>query len=154
MAEMTKKEIKLGEKLLSGPKIYFWVISILAGMTTFSGFNLGNLLDRSIHIGSVNIVFPRIGLPAGNNTPWLFLALYVIALVGLYMRKGWAVPVGRAALVVSMVVLFPVGTILGAILWKRFNDPRSKRYLNYGTVDTDNEKNEKESSEESLELDK
>jgi hypothetical protein len=31
-----------------------------------------------------------------------------------------------------MVVLFPVGTIFGAILWKRFNDPVAKKYLNYG----------------------
>jgi hypothetical protein len=30
-----------------------------------------------------------------------------------------------------MVIFFPVGTIFGAILWKRINDPIAKRYLNY-----------------------
>jgi len=34
-------------------------------------------------------------------------------------------------LVVSMVFFFPVGTIIGAILWKRFNYPLSKKYLDY-----------------------
>lgn len=148
MTELTKKELKLGEKVIGGPKIYFWVISILAGIGTFSVFNLGNWLGKNIHIGPVVIGFPKIGFPFGDSTPWIFLALYVIALVGLYIRKGWAIPVGRAALVVSMVVLFPVGTIFGAILWKRFNDPAAKRYLNYGvTVDTDNEENHEKVSE-------
>ena len=47
------------------------------------------------------------------------------------MRKAFAVPLGRAGLVVTMVVFFPVGTIFGAILWKRINDPVAKKYLNY-----------------------
>ncbi len=141
MAKLTKKEKKLGEKVIGGPKIYFWVISILAGIGAFTIFDMGNLLDRSIYIGPVMFRIPAIGLPIGEGTPWIFLALYVVALVGLYMRKSWAVPVGRAALVVSMVVLFPVGTIFGAILWKRFNDPAAKKYLNYG-VETDEQKEE------------
>jgi len=72
------------------------------------------------------------------NTSFIFVALFVAALVGLYIRKGWAVPVGRAGLVVSMVIFFPVGTIFGAILWKRYNDPEAKKYLNYAeTADKD-----------------
>jgi len=58
-------------------------------------------------------------------------ALYVVELIGIYQRKAFAVPLGRAVLVVTMVFFFPVGTIIGAILWKRFNHPLSKRYLNY-----------------------
>lgn len=140
MAEQIKKEKNPGGKVVEGPKIYFWVLSVLAAITTFSVFEFGNLLDRSIYIGPVAIGFPSIGFPIGDRGSLLFLALYVVALVGLYIRKGWAIPVGRAALVVSMVVLFPVGTIFGAILWKRFNDPVAKRYLNYGeSVDTEKE---------------
>lgn len=148
MAKLTKKELKQGEKVISGPRIYFWVLSILAGIGAFTIFDMGNLLDRSIYIGPVMLRLPAIGLPIGERTPWIFLTLYVIALVGLYIRKGWAVPVGRAALVVSMVVLFPVGTIFGAILWKRFNDPLAKKYLNYGADSED------EDAEEDLDQDK
>ena len=150
MAEQTKKELKTGEKIVSGPKIYFWVISILAGIGSFTAFNFGNWMGRTMHIGPVEIGLPitgipLIGFPFGDTTPWIFLALYVMALVGLYIRKGWAIPVGRAALVVSMVVLFPVGTIFGAILWKRFNDPAAKKYLNYGVeAGQDNEEDTKE----------
>ena len=76
----------------------------------------------------------NIGLPSSNTT-FFFLALYVVELVGLYMRKAWAIPLGRAGLVVTMVVFFPVGTIFGAILWKRINDPFAKKYLNYAVVE-------------------
>ncbi len=141
MTEQTKQEKKTGEKVVEGPKIYFWVISVLAAITTFSIFDTGNLLDRTMHIGPVAVGLPRIGFLSGDGGLWIFLALYVAALVGLYIRKGWAIPVGRAALVVLMVVLFPVGTIFGAILWKRFNDPVAKNYLNYGAgIDKDIDK--------------
>jgi hypothetical protein len=123
MTELTKEELELGKKTLEGPTIYFWVISLLAGIGLFS-LNLGSWM-RDLNVGPVTI-----GLPS-PNTSFIFLGLFVAALIGLYIRKAWAVPVGRAALVVSMVVFFPVGTIFGAILWKRFNDPAAKKYLNY-----------------------
>jgi hypothetical protein len=149
MTEQTKQEKTPGEKVVEGPKIYFWVISVLAAITTFSVFNMGNLLDKTLHIGPVAIGLPRIGFLSGDGGPWIFLALYVAALVGLYIRKGWAIPVGRAALVVSMVVLFPVGTIFGAILWKRFNDPVAKKYLNYGAgADKDTDKKDQNKTTE------
>ena len=132
MSELTKEELEEGKKVVNGPIIYFWVISVLAGIGLFS-FNMWQWADR-INLGPVEI-----GLPSPNTT-WIFLGLYVAALVGLYIRKGWAIPVGRAALVVSMVVLFPVGTIFGAILWKRFNDPVAKRYVNYGCCEKTEEK--------------
>jgi len=30
-----------------------------------------------------------------------------------------------------MVFTFPVGTIIGAIVWKRLSDPAAQKYLNY-----------------------
>ena len=115
MAELTKEELEQGKKVVEGPTTYFWVIAVLTGI----GMNSLNFRDwiQDLHFGPV-----AIGLPS-QNTSLLILALFVAALVGLYMRKGWAIPVGRAGLVVSMVVFFPVGTIFGAILWKRYNVP-------------------------------
>ena len=124
MAELTQEELNQGKKVLGGVTIFFWVIAVLAGIGLFS-LNFGEWFTNGINIGPVNI-----GLPS-PNTSWIFLALYVAGLVGLYIRKSWAVPLGRAGLVVAMVIFFPVGTIFGAILWKRFNDPVAKRYLNY-----------------------
>jgi len=126
MAELTKEQLEEGKKVLEGPKIYFWVLAVIAGIGILSQNSI-DLLTKGINFGPVSIGFP------GSNSIWIFAALYVAGLVGIYMRKSWAIPVGRAGLVVSMVVLFPVGTIFGAILWKRFNDPAAKRYLDYKT---------------------
>src|SRR4030043_1453631 len=128
MTELTKEELNQGKKVLGGIFILFWVIAILVGLGLTSLSWLPGFV-RDFSWGPVNI-----GLPSPNST-LLFLALYVVELVGLYMRKAWAVPLGRAGLVVTMVVFFPVGTIFGAILWKRINDPVAKKYLNYVLVE-------------------
>ena len=109
MTELTKEELNQGKKVLGGIFILFWVVAILVGL----GLTPLNWLPgfvRDFSWGPVDI-----GLPSSNTT-FIFLALYVVELVGLYIRKAWAVPLGRAGLVVTMVVFFPVGTIFGAIL--------------------------------------
>jgi hypothetical protein len=128
MAELTKEELDHGKKVLGGIFILFWVVAIFVGLglTSFSwvpGF------VRDFNWGPVNIGFPS------QNGTFIFLALYVVELVGLYMRKAWAIPLGRAGLVVTMVIFFPVGTIFGAVLWKRINDPVAKKYLNYAMTE-------------------
>ena len=128
MTELTKEELNQGKKVLGGIFILFWVIAILAGLGLTSLSWLSGFV-RDFNWGPVDI-----GLPSSNTT-FLFLALYVVELVGLYIRKAWAVPLGRAGLVVTMVVFFPVGTIFGAILWKRINDPIAKKYLNYAVAE-------------------
>jgi hypothetical protein len=129
MTNLTAEQIAEGKKVLEGPKIYFWVLSVIAGIGILTQ-NSFDLLSKGINLGPVSIGFP------GANSIWIFAALYVASLVGIYMRKSWAVPVGRAGLIVSMVVFFPVGTIFGAILWKRFKDPAAKRYLDYKVDET------------------
>lgn len=140
MAETKKEEMannkleKEGKKVLGGVIILFWVVSVLAGIATFS-FNTSDWIPGSFYLGPV-----AIGLPLQNQGIILpVLALFVVALVGLYVRKSWAVPVGRAGLVVTMVVFFPVGTIFGGIVWKRYNDPIAKMYLNYPVSDEEKE---------------
>jgi hypothetical protein len=129
MTDLTKEQLADGKKVLEGPTIYFWVLAVIAGIGILTQNSI-DLLSKGINLGPVSIGFP------GSNSIWIFAALYVASLVGFHMRKSWAVPVGRAGLVVSMVVLFPVGTIFGAILWKRINDPVTKRYLGYKTDET------------------
>ncbi len=138
MEELTKDELDQGRKVLGGVTIFFWVLAVITGIGLFS-LNFGDWLNN-INIGPVEI-----GLPS-PNTSFIFLALYVAGLVGLYIRKSWAVPVGRAGLVVAMVIFFPVGTIFGAILWKRFNDPVAKKYLNYPIIAEDAKTDDKEKS--------
>lgn len=127
MTELTKKEMEEGKKVLGGVMILLWIAGVITWLGLMS-FNLFSWIPGWI---------PGIPL-AGKFTDSsdifsiIIPALYVASLVGLYIRKGWAVPVTRAAIVVTMVIFFPVGTIFGAIVWKRINDPIAKRYLNYG----------------------
>jgi len=145
MAELTNEQINQGKKILGGIFILFWVVAILVGLGLTSLSWLPGFV-RDISWGPVDI-----GLPSSNTT-LIFLALYVVELVGLYMRKAWAIPLGRAALVVTMVVFFPVGTIFGAILWKRINDPVAKKYLNYAVAEEDKTDNGKTSGAKAEEI--
>ena len=124
MNEVKQDSMEPGKKILEGVTILFWVVAVLTGLGMFS-MNFGSFFNKGMHWGPF-----QFGMPAFNNSI-IFVALFVLELVGLYMRKKWAVPLGRAGLVVTMVIFFPVGTIFGAILWKRINDPLAKKYLNY-----------------------
>jgi len=138
MTELTAKEIKIGKKQIEGPLILCWVMAILLEMGIISAITWGPI---GFLTGYLNNPFTIDGLsgPAGNILGFPFKmiysllvpALYIVELVGLYQRKAFAVPLGRAALVVTMVFFFPVGTILGGVMWKRFNHSMTKKYLNY-----------------------
>lgn len=129
MTDQNQQELEQGRKVLGGVIILLWVVAILTGIGYFSR-EWGLLFLRGINLGDVNFGPVRVGLPSSNGA-FIFFALYVASLVGIYIKKPWAVPLGRAALVITMIIFFPVGTIFGAILWKRFNDPLAKKYLNY-----------------------
>jgi hypothetical protein len=138
MTKLTQEELDQGKKVLGGIITLLWVVAILTGIGYLSR-EWGLWFMPNINIGPASVT-----LPSSNGT-FIFLALYVAELVGIHMRKPWAVPLGRAALVVTMVIFFPVGTIFGAILWKRINGPVAKKYLNY-SVDSDSQGKSPEST--------
>jgi len=127
--EKKNVEKKDGKKVLGGVFILVWVVTILSGVGLMS-VNFSQISD-DFFLGPFvfSIPIPRFS--------WIVLAVFIATLVGLYQRKAWAVPMSRASLVVTMVVFFPIGTIFGAILWKRVNDPLAKEYLNYKEEKTD-----------------
>lgn len=138
MAELAEKELREGGKQLEGVLILCWVMAILTGLAIFSGFGWGPVgylrgyLDNSFTLhAATDVVKGLISFPFRMVYSLIVPALYVTELIGIYQRKAFAVPLGRAVLVITMVFFFPVGTIIGAILWKRFNHPLSKKYLNY-----------------------
>jgi hypothetical protein len=154
MTELTKKEIKFGKKQLEGPLILCWVLAILLGIGIFSGFAWGpigfvtNYLEAPFTFLAISDLARNFaGFPFRMMYSLLAPALFVVELIGLYQRKAFAIPLGRAVLVVTMVFFFPIGTIFGGIMWKRFNHPMAKKYLNYEdehTMDEDEEEEKKE----------
>jgi len=138
MAELAKKELKEGKKQLEGVLILCWVMAIITGIGILSGFGWGHLRILSNYLynpftlhAAADVVKNLISFPLRMVYSLIVPALYVVELIGIYQRKAFAVPLGRAVLVVTMVFFFPVGTIIGAVLWKRFNHPLSRKYLNY-----------------------
>ena len=138
MAELAEKELKEGKKQLEGVLILCWVLAIITGIGILSGFGWGHLGILSNYLynpftlhAATDVIRNLISFPFRMVYSLIVPALYVTELIGIYQRKAFAVPLGRAVLVVTMVFFFPVGTIIGAILWKRFNHPLSKKYLNY-----------------------
>ncbi|MCL4385286.1 MAG: hypothetical protein M1479_08475 [Actinobacteria bacterium] len=148
MNDLIKKELEEeGKKILGGVLILLWVAGVITwlGLMSFNTFNFIPDWFPGFHAFSK-------AADSSNIFSIAIPGLYVAALVGLYIRKGWAVPVTRAAIVVTMVVFFPIGTIFGAIVWKRINDKIAKKYLNYGMNkenDTEDDKNTPEVKDDS-----
>lgn len=125
MANLTPEEIREGRWMLGGPRILFWVALILNA------------------IGAIVAIFGMIFWPLAREWGYFggAIALFISALIWviLYwvelsaMSKGrpYAVGLGRFLLVMLMIFNFPIGTIVGAIVWKRFSDPAAQKYLNY-----------------------
>ena len=134
MAKLSKKELKKGKEILGGVIVLCWVVAIIIGIGVFT-FNIDQILNE-ICLGPFHFPMPS------QQFSIVFLAIYVAELVGIYMRKPFAIPLGRAVLVITMVIFFPVGTIFGAILWKRINDPVAKKYLNYKESEEEEEEDE------------
>jgi len=138
MTELTKKELKIGKKQIEGPLILCWVLAILLGIGVFSGFAWGPIgfmtdyLEAPFTFLAISDLARNfMGFPFRMMYSLLAPALFIVELIGIYQRKAFAVPLGRATLVVTMVFFFPIGTIFGGIMWKRFNHPMTKKYLNY-----------------------
>ena len=118
---------------LKGPKIVFWISLVLAILATISAIvsfftEVFDFAASWISAGSVGLV---VGSVFSLILAALWVALYWIELSGIAKGKPYAVPLGRFLLIWMMVFSFPIGTIIGAIVWKRFSDPATQKYLNY-----------------------
>ena len=138
MTEMDETELKEGKKQLEGVVILCWVMAIITGLAVFSGLFwspigiIRSFMDYQFTINDFTEIIRNItSFPFRMIYSLIGPAMYIVELIGIQKRKSFAVPLGRAVLVITMLI-FPIGTIIGAILWKRFNNPDSKKYLNYG----------------------
>jgi hypothetical protein len=133
---ITKEELREGKRQLEGVLILCWVMAFLTGAAIIFGLGpigyMGGHLGDFFNISNAADVLRNIAsLPFRITYSLIIPALYIIELVGIYQRRAFAVPLGRAVLIVTMVLFFPIGTIVGAVLWKRFNNPLAKKFLGY-----------------------
>ena len=134
MADLTAEEINEGRRQLKGPRVVFWISLVLGIIGVISGI-----------VSFFTDIFSFAGNWAQTGSAWgiagsifgllfsiLFVILYWVELSGLIKGgKPYAVGLGRFLLIWMMIFTFPIGTIIGAVVWKRFSHPATQKYLNY-----------------------
>ncbi len=134
MADLTTEEINEGKRQLKGPRVVFWISLVLGILGVICGI-VSFFTDNFSFAGNwpqVRSMWGLVGSIFGLICSILFVILYWVELSGLIKGgKPYAVGLGRFLLIWMMIFYFPVGTIIGAIVWKRFSNPAVQKYLNY-----------------------
>lgn len=125
------EELEEGRKQLGGVKVLYWFAIVVLALCLIVMISLiiasPQLTEETYTAGSIAqsimIMISYFGIG---------IAIYVIPLVGIIKRKPFVVPYTRVLLIIIMIGGFPIGTIIGATLWKRIKHPLAKKYLNYG----------------------
>ena len=125
-----EQELEEGRRQLGGVKVFYWFVIVVLALYLIVFIPLMAVSPQQIGtpLTGVNIVQSIIVLIFVFG---IMMALYIIPLVGIIKRRPYSVPFTRVMLIIAMFG-FPIGTIIGAALWKRINHPAAKKYLNYG----------------------
>ena len=131
MADLTTEEINEGKRILKGPRVVFW-ISLVLGIFGVIGGIVSFFTDTLTAWAGAGSVWALLSSIFGLLCSILFVILYWVELSGLIKGgKPYAVGLGRFLLIWMMVFSFPIGTIIGVVVWKRLSDPAAQKYLNY-----------------------
>ena len=126
-AMTTDEEIQEGNRQLSGVRGWFWFMSVIFALNLIV-LPIVVITQPNTYDNAIQVMGGVIGVIIGGG---VWLALFAVPLAGLIKRKPFSVPFVRVMLVITMF-FFPIGTIIGGVLWKRINHSLSKKYLNYG----------------------
>ena len=112
---------------VTGLKAWYIIMIVLGAIGTIGSATLLGTLTGLIGIDFPNMILAAFIFSAIHFT---YFVLYIISLAGLAKRKPFSVPWGRAALIITLLWI-PVGTIAGALMLRKINNPEVKKYLNY-----------------------
>jgi len=123
------------KKYLVGIKAWSWIaIALTAIIFIISSLALiSNLHSMSILPPSDDVIYLPLVIPGsvfGISVGAIVIALYITAIIGINNKKTFSVKLVRALLILTMLS-FPIGTIIGAVLLRRINNPLVKKYFNY-----------------------
>ncbi len=130
MADLTTEEISEGRKLVNGPKIVFWlylIVFLIGSITAIITFFTG-AFDFFTEAGGILNLVGAIGIVIWAM---IWVVLIALELLAVERRRPHAVGLGRLLLIIIMIFTFPIGTVMGAIVWRRFSHPAAQKYLNY-----------------------
>ncbi len=133
MADLTTEEIREGRWMLGGPRIVFWISLIVAILVTIG--SIVSFFTETFNFAATwsttGSIWALIGSISGLSWAIIWLILYWVELSAMSNGKPYAVGLGRFLIIWMMIFSFPIGTIIGAIIWKRFSHPAAQKYLNY-----------------------
>ncbi len=133
MADLTTEDISEGKRQLKGPRVVFWIsliLAILGAIGSIVSF-FTETFNAAALWAEAGSVWALLGSIFGLIVAIIWVILYWAELAGLIKSRPYAVGLGRFLLIWMMIFSFPIGTIIGAIVWKRFSHPAAQKYLNY-----------------------
>lgn len=130
-AATPEEELEEGRRQLGGVKVLYWFVIVVLALYLIVMISLTiaspQLTEETYTAGGIVQSIMVLIFVFGIG-----MAIYIIPLVGIIKRKPFSVTFTRVILIITMIVFFPLGTIIGATLWKRIKHPLAKKYLNYG----------------------
>jgi hypothetical protein len=134
MSDLSLEEVNTAKKYLAGIRIWSWVVIVLASIIFIvSIFILAwTLKTMSILHPSPDVIYPPFipisifGIIFGPVS----VTLYALAIVGINKRKRFSVKLIKTLLILTIFSI-PIGTIIGALLLRRINNPLVKNYFDY-----------------------
>ena len=123
------------KKYLVGIKLWFWIAIVLTTMIFILSLSalITNLHNMSILPPSDDVFYIPFIIPIsifGISMGVIVLVLYITAIIGVYNKKTFSINLIRTLLILTMLSI-PIGTIIGAVLLRRINNPIVKKYFNY-----------------------
>jgi hypothetical protein len=121
------------KKYLVGIRIWLWTALVITSIIIIiSIFILAwTLRSMSILHPSPDVIYPPFLIPGsifGIIVGAAVITLYAITIFGINKRKKFSVKLIRVLLILTMLS-FPIGTVIGALLLRRINNPIVKLYL-------------------------
>jgi hypothetical protein len=133
MPNLSSDETDKAKKYLTGIIIWSWIALVLvSAVMILSALTLStNLKDMSILPPSDDVIYLPFIIPIsiiGIIFGFVSATLYAIAIIGINKRKRFSVKLIRTLLIFAIFSI-PVGTIVGALLLRRINNPLVRNYF-------------------------
>jgi hypothetical protein len=134
MSNLSPDETDKAKKYLTGIIVWSWIaIALVSAVLILSALTLStNLKDMSILPPSNDVIYLPFIIPfsiIGIIFGFVSAILYAIAIIGINKRKRFSVKLIQTLLILTIFSI-PVGTIVGALLLRRINNPLVRDYFN------------------------
>jgi hypothetical protein len=135
MSNLSPEEANKAKKYLTGIIIWSWIAIVLVSIVLVLsiGSLSTNLKNMAILPPSNDVIYLPFIIPIsiiGIIFGFISVTLYAIEIVGINKRKRFSVKLIKTLLIFAIFSI-PIGTIVGALLLRRINNPLVRNYFDY-----------------------